>query len=52
MTMNDPTYFMESEGEALRLDLKTDPRAVEEQACWAVQGKEAVVSRWLNVRRS
>ena len=30
-----PTYFMESEEESLRLDLKTDPRMVEEQARWA-----------------
>jgi len=35
MPMNDPTYFMESEEEALRLDLKTDPKTVEEQARWA-----------------
>lgn len=33
--MNSPTYFMESEAESLRLDLKTDPGAVEEQARWA-----------------
>lgn len=33
--MQDPTYFMESEEEAYRLDIKTDPRAVEEQARWA-----------------
>jgi SAM-dependent methyltransferase len=33
--MNGPTYFMESEEESLRLDLKTDPGAVEDQARWA-----------------
>jgi SAM-dependent methyltransferase len=33
--MQDPAYFMESEEEAYRLDIKTDPRAVEEQARWA-----------------
>jgi SAM-dependent methyltransferase len=33
--MNGPTYFMESEEESLRLDLKTDPGVVEEQARWA-----------------
>jgi len=33
--MSDPTYFMESAEESLRLDLKTDPRVVEEQARWA-----------------
>ncbi len=36
--MNDPTYFMESEDESLRLDIKTDPGAVEEQARWAGVG--------------
>jgi SAM-dependent methyltransferase len=33
--MSSPTYFMESEEESLRLDIKTDPGAVEEQARWA-----------------
>jgi SAM-dependent methyltransferase len=33
--VSGPTYFMESEEESLRLDLKTDPGAVEEQARWA-----------------
>ena len=33
--MKGPIYFMESEDESLRLDLKTDPVAVEEQARWA-----------------
>jgi len=33
--MSGPTYFMESEEESLRLDIKTDPGAVEEQARWA-----------------
>ena len=33
--MSEPTYFMESEAESLRLDLKTDPGVVEEQARWA-----------------
>jgi ubiquinone/menaquinone biosynthesis C-methylase UbiE len=33
--MSSPLYFMESEEESLRLDIKTDPRAVEEQARWA-----------------
>ena len=33
--MSGPTYFMESEEESLRLDLKTDTGAVEEQARWA-----------------
>ena len=33
--MSSPTYFMESEDESLRLDIKTDPEAVEEQARWA-----------------
>lgn len=33
--MQDPTYFMESEEEAYRLDVKTDPQAVEDQARWA-----------------
>jgi ubiquinone/menaquinone biosynthesis C-methylase UbiE len=33
--MQDPTYLMESEEEAYRLDIKTDPQAVEEQARWA-----------------
>lgn len=33
--MGGPTYFMESEEESLRLDLKTDPGVVEEQARWA-----------------
>ena len=33
--MTAPTYFMESEEESLRLDLKTDPGPVEEQARWA-----------------
>ena len=28
-------YLMESENEALRLDLKTDPKSVAIQACWA-----------------
>lgn len=31
----DPPYFMESEEEAFRLDIKTDPQAVEDQARWA-----------------
>jgi 2-polyprenyl-3-methyl-5-hydroxy-6-metoxy-1,4-benzoquinol methylase len=35
LNMNDPGYFMESETESLRLDLKTDARAVEAQARWA-----------------
>jgi SAM-dependent methyltransferase len=30
-----PTYFMESEEETLRLDLKTDPVVVEDQGRWA-----------------
>ena len=30
-----PPYFMDSEEESLRLDFKTDPGAVEEQARWA-----------------
>ena len=30
-----PDYFMESDDESLRLDLKTDPEAVEDQARWA-----------------
>ena len=38
LRVNDPTYFMESEEESLRLDLKTDPGAVEEQARWAGVG--------------
>ena len=29
------SYIMESPGESLRLDLKTDPKKVEEQALWA-----------------
>jgi len=33
--MSGPIYFMESEEESLRLDIKTDPGAVEEQARWA-----------------
>jgi SAM-dependent methyltransferase len=33
--VNGPTYFMESEAESLRLDLKTDPGVVIEQARWA-----------------
>ncbi len=33
--MSGPTYFMESEEESLRLDLKTDSGTVEEQARWA-----------------
>ncbi len=33
--MSSPTYFMESEDESLRLDLKTDPATVAEQARWA-----------------
>ena len=33
--MTAPIYFMESEEESLRLDLKTDPGPVEEQALWA-----------------
>jgi SAM-dependent methyltransferase len=33
--MTHPTYFMESEDESLRLDLKTDSAAVAEQAHWA-----------------
>lgn len=33
--MSDPGYFMESETESLRLDLKTDAGAVEAQARWA-----------------
>jgi len=33
--VNGTTYFMESEEESVRLDLKTDSTAVEEQARWA-----------------
>ncbi len=33
--MRGATYFMESEAEALRLDLKTDPAAVEDPVRWA-----------------
>jgi SAM-dependent methyltransferase len=33
--MTAPLYFMESEEESLRLDLKTDPTVVAEQAAWA-----------------
>jgi len=33
--MSGPSYFMESEEESLRLDLKTDPEVVKEQARWA-----------------
>lgn len=32
---NSSGYLMESDDEALRLDVKTDPKAVEEQALWA-----------------
>jgi SAM-dependent methyltransferase len=32
---NESIYFMENEDESLRLDIKTDPGAVEEQARWA-----------------
>ena len=35
LAVRGPTYFMESEEESLRLDLKTDPDVVEEQARWA-----------------
>jgi SAM-dependent methyltransferase len=35
MTVSSPIYFMESDEESLRLDLKTDPGMVEEQARWA-----------------
>jgi ubiquinone/menaquinone biosynthesis C-methylase UbiE len=34
-TSNSPLYIMESEEESLRLELKTDPRVVEEQGRWA-----------------
>jgi ubiquinone/menaquinone biosynthesis C-methylase UbiE len=33
--MPDPEYLMESDAEALRLDLKTDAKTLEEQAVWA-----------------
>jgi ubiquinone/menaquinone biosynthesis C-methylase UbiE len=33
MTISE--YLMESDGEALRLDLKTDPEVIEKQALWA-----------------
>jgi SAM-dependent methyltransferase len=33
--VNDLDYFMESEWENIRLDTKTDPAAVEQQAIWA-----------------
>ncbi len=33
--MPDNRYLMESEDESIRLDLKTDPRAVQKQARWA-----------------
>jgi ubiquinone/menaquinone biosynthesis C-methylase UbiE len=35
LAVSGTTYFMESEEESLRLDLKTDPQEVEEQARWA-----------------
>ena len=33
--MTIPDYIMESDAEALRLDLKTDPEVIEKQALWA-----------------
>jgi SAM-dependent methyltransferase len=33
--MADPCYIMESEEEAIRLDLKTDPEGIKRQALWA-----------------
>ena len=33
--MKDISYLMESEEENIRLDVKTDPSVVEEQALWA-----------------
>ncbi len=33
--MTDLSYFMESDEEALRLDMKTDPEVIEKQALWA-----------------
>jgi len=36
--MHDQTYFMESQDESLRLDIKTDPQAVEAQGRWAGVG--------------
>jgi SAM-dependent methyltransferase len=33
--MTAPAYFMESDEESLRLDIKTDPAVVAEQAAWA-----------------
>jgi hypothetical protein len=32
--MTIPDYIMESDAEALRLDLKTDPEVIEKQALW------------------
>jgi len=35
MTKSEYKYLMEGDEESIRLDLKTDPRLVEEQALWA-----------------